>query len=140
MKIVGQVAVLNGVTSADPVTDPELVPPGEILDCPYFDGNGNPQRAALVLLDGESRTTTVTCDVYALDDSTDVDALEGPTPTTLAARRFYLVKSALVLTARTVAVVPGPLAGKLWLRVTAESLANDAVVKLIAVPAALVAS
>lgn len=125
MQFPAAVTVTHGTTGVNGFTHPELVPPNEVLEVPYFDTNGNPSRVAMVF--DAAATKTVTVDLYCADDDTIGETPESNDPlslASLAARRFYLMKTGLVLTAGTLVDIPGPLHGKFYISVTGDTLVS----------------
>lgn len=142
MKFVAQRPAAHSTVDPDPVAAPQNVSPALLMFVPEHDKDGLFARRLALTLDAGS-AETATCDVYALDDSTVPGGTLEPgqiTTAMLGARKFYLVKSGVVVTNHQIVVVPGPAIGWIYLRVTADTMATSGVLRAAGVYAGLVAS
>lgn len=117
----------NAVANADPVANPADVLDQHLLRFPVRPmSSGDPIAPAYVVLEAPA-AETLTVDVFIMDDRIQqrLNNADNPTPI-LAERRFYLVRSALVLTGGTLVALlanalPAPL-GTVYVRRTADAL------------------
>lgn len=124
--------VESGATGPDPVTNPGDVPDALLARL----GRQYPQSQptvvpAWLVLDAPA-AETVTADVWVLDDGTDIDPGADDPTAGLAARKFYLLESAVTLTGGELYLLASgtPLAaGTLYLRVTADTLTATRIVR-----------
>jgi hypothetical protein len=126
MRFPHSVTIPNGASDANPDTNP-----GDVLAArlatpeprgPSRDG-GATQRL-LLALDG-AVAETVTLSIYALDEATLTSGVA-------ADRRFYLIAAGVVVTAKQLAAVTGPVpnGGQMYFRVTTETIAADRTLKI----------
>ncbi len=129
----GQLAVTHAETGADPLAAPADVPPAQIVAlakrAPGCDITG--RRILLALDAGAGETVTVT--LWALDEGTLTPNANAPDA---AARRFYTIASAVVVTRGilqevTTKVPPG---GDVYVQVTADAMAAGGTLRLACVP------
>jgi hypothetical protein len=125
MRFQAHVTVSNGLAGPDPVATPDLVPDALLSSVPdrraYADASTTRGFLALDAPAGE----TVTVSLYALDEAT-VPTDRPPTGTELAARRFYLLAAAQVVTAGSLLALTGaPPGGTIYVRPTADTLTGS---------------
>lgn len=123
-----QIPVQSTTTGANPASNPGDVDANffaHLTTKPYPSGEAFTNKIFLAL--DAPTTETVTVDLWAVDEAT----LPGPevvaTPAILAARKFYQVASAVIITAKTVQelsqrIAPGAI---LYVRVTGNTLTGS---------------
>ena len=115
MDFIGQVAVANGGTDADPVAAPASVLAAKLIghagEGPLRDRDTT-QRFVLSFV-GSAAGQTTTVEVWALDEATAGGAA--------ADRRFYRIATGVVLTHKVLTAVAGPVpaSGPFYIRQTA---------------------
>jgi len=123
-----KIAITGGQASTvDPRTTPADVPANLIKTTPpTLNNTDQPPSVTVFALEGTA-AQTVTCQMFALDESVEVPFADSPSAVN-AARRFYSVAASFVITVGALSYARA-LPGKIYYRLTAAPAA-DATLKI----------
>jgi hypothetical protein len=126
-----RIPVTHAVTGANPVTNPGDVDPNLVVRLPFKPyPNGEQFVNRIIITLAATAAETVTVDLWAVDEDTMPKPDQNIVPAVLAARRFYLIASGIILTApalqeRTQLIAPGAV---LYVRPTADTMVSTGTV------------
>ena len=129
MKLSANVKVEEGAAGVDPIAAPGTVPDSQIMRFSERANISDRQCRRLLFTMDAPVGETVTVDLFALDEGTVPNRIEGRqlTDSLKGERRFHLFHTGLVITAGEIAVSEepaGPPGGPVYMRVTAETIAG----------------
>ena len=129
MRFDGAITVANGATGVDPITTPENVPDTSAIVLGKRNQRGTPSISRILLALEGTAAETVTVSLYWRDP----DSLQPPEAPVLANARYHLMESGVVVTNGQFqeASTNIPNGGYVYVRVTAETIAADRVLKLV---------
>lgn len=128
MKLSANVKVEEGALGVDPIAVPGEVPDRQIMRFSERANISDRQCRRLLFTMDAPVGETVTVDLFALDEGTIPNRIEGRqlTDALKAKRRFHRFHTGLIITSGEVAVSQepaGPPGGPVYMRVTAETIA-----------------